>query len=155
MLFATCTATSLCYLATSHMPLRHPSDRHKVIHCMFTISPVPAQPCCLIFLQVDANSRHETSDVHCHFDLPVRSRLRPFTSCRKDTSPIKRVAAFCRPNAHPAAVLIKPSIPLAPLNTDLATYFHDGSSIHFLLLQLENATTTRMHDLCLSALQAT
>ena len=49
---------------------------------------------------------------------PVRSRLRPLTSCRKETSPISRVAALRRPNAHPAAVLIRPSMPLAPLHAD-------------------------------------
>lgn len=35
-------------------------------------------------------------------------------SCRKDTSPISSVVARPRPKAKPAAVLMMPSMPLAP-----------------------------------------
>lgn len=48
----------------------------------------------------------------------VLSRLRPLMSCRKETSPISRVTGLLRPNAKPAAELMMPSIPLAPLFAD-------------------------------------
>ena len=50
----------------------------------------------------------------CKQLAPVLSRLRPLMSCRKEMSPMSSVVARLRPKAKPAAVLMMPSIPLAP-----------------------------------------